>query len=271
MKGCGMPLVMMLLLLGGANGQQQARTAQSTATPQVTSSRSSYDPMAPGKGTGQPKGIVETILAGINPQNKDYGAVVADWRKEVFETTVNHVFLWSIFVLCLVLSVSMLGNCWLLRERQRRLAISANIVVQLFNAYVGSRTKALEVIAKHNVLVERYNRLNDEKSALILQLAGQKEQAASQIDYDRTREDKGVQQQEPGEGPLPSVTGDEKGDVELNEVVKLRAQLKDFETRLQRKEAQLQAKENQITNLRSRLTRAHDSLEGERQQKLGLK
>ena len=51
----------------------------------------------------------------------------------------------------------------------------------------------------------------------------------------------------------------------------LRAQLKDFETKLQRKDAQLQAKENQITNLRSRLTRAHNSLEGERQQKLGTK
>ena len=47
----------------------------------------------------------------------------------------------------------------------------------------------------------------------------------------------------------------------------LRSQLQEYETKLQRKDAQLQAKDNQITNMRGRLTRAHDSLEGERLQK----
>src|ERR1700751_4582215 len=149
MKSYGLPIEMLLLSWGVANGQKaETRVTQSTAIPPTTSSRSSYDPMAQGKGTGQPKGIVETTLAGVNPQNKDYGAVVADWRKEVFETTVNRVYLWSIFALCLVLSVSLLGNGWLLRQRQSRLAISANIVVQLFNAYVGSRAKSAEGIGK---------------------------------------------------------------------------------------------------------------------------
>ena len=77
----------------------------------------------------------------------------------------------ALFVLCLVLGASLLGNGWLLRERERRLTISADIVAQLFNAYVGSRAKALEVIGKHNALVERYNRLNDDRSALASQLA----------------------------------------------------------------------------------------------------
>jgi hypothetical protein len=165
MKLCGVSIFVLLLSLGAASGQQtQPRAMQSTALLQAPSSRSSYDPMARGKGTVQPKGIVETTLAGVNPQNKDYGTVVADWRKEVFETAVNRIYLWGIFILCLVLSVSLLGNGWLLRERQRRLAISANIVVQLFNAYVGSRAKSLEVIGKYNALVERYNRLHDETS-----------------------------------------------------------------------------------------------------------
>ena len=273
MTGYGIRIVVLLLSWGVANGQQtKPSTAQSTAIPPTTWSRSSYDPVAQGKGTGQPKGIVETTLAGVNPQNKDYGSVVADWRKEVFETTVNRIYLWSIFALCLVLSVSLLGNGWLLRERQRRLAISANIVVQLFNAYVGSRAKAFEVIGKHNALVERYNRLNDERSALRLQLAGQKdEEVPSRMDYDRATQDKGVQQNTPVDGHSLPANEDCEGNADLPEVDMLRAQLKDFESRMQRKDAQLQAKENQITNLRSRLTRAHDSLEGERQQKLGLK
>jgi hypothetical protein len=171
-----------------------------------------------------------------------------------------------------VLSVSLLGNSWFTRDRQRRLAISSNIVVQLFNAYVGSRAKTLETIGKYNGLVERYNRLNDEKCALALQLAGQTDdEAASQIDYDRAKQDKAAQQNAPIEGPLLPITRDEAGDAEAAEIDLLRSQLKEIGTKLQRKDAQLQAKENQITNLRSRLTRAHDSLEGERQLKLGTK
>src|SRR5215469_4238743 len=116
MKHSRLAIVIMLLSLGTANGEQaQPRATQSTATPQSASSRSSYDPMAGGKDTGRPKGIVETTMAQVNPQNKDYGAVIADWRKEVFETTVNRAYLWSIVVLCLMLSVSLLGNSWFTR------------------------------------------------------------------------------------------------------------------------------------------------------------
>lgn len=273
MKLCGVPILVLLLSLGAASGQQtQPRTTQSAATSQAPSSRSSYDPMARGKGTVQPKGIVETTLAGINPQNKDYGTVFADWRKEVFETAVNRIYLWSIFALCLGLSVSLLGNGWLLRERQRRLAISANIVVQLFNAYVGSRGKSLEVISKYNALVERYNRLNEDKSAATSeQSSDSDENAQHKVDYERAKQDKGTAQTR----PTAEVTSPAEPVIEANsdqsELEALRSQLQEYETKLQRKDAQLQAKDNQITNLRGRLTRAHDSLEGERQQKAATK
>ena len=270
---CGVPILVLLLSLGVASGQQtQPRATQSTANPQASSSRRSYDPMARGKGTIQPKGIVETTLAGINPQNKDYGTVVADWRKEVFETAVNRIYLWSIFALCLALSVSLLGNVWLLRERQRRLAVSANIVVQLFNAYVGSRAKSLEVIGKYNALVERYNRLNDDKSTATSERPSDSdENAQHKVDYERAKQDKGTAQSGfTGETNLPAEPVIE-ADSDQSEVEALRSQLQEYETKLQRKDAQLQAKDNQITNLRGRLTRAHDSLEGERLQKSGAK
>jgi hypothetical protein len=74
MKLCGVPILVLLLSLGAASGQQtRPRAMQSTALLQAPSNSSSYDPMARGKGTVQPKGIVETTLAGVNPQNKDYG------------------------------------------------------------------------------------------------------------------------------------------------------------------------------------------------------
>jgi molecular chaperone GrpE (heat shock protein) len=41
----------------------------------------------------------------------------------------------------------------------------------------------------------------------------------------------------------------------------LRAKLAETELQLQRQKAQLQAKENTITNLRSRLSKAHDAFQ----------
>ena len=272
MKLCGVPILVLLLSFGAASGQQtQPRNAQSTANPQVPN-RSSYDPMTRGKGSVQSKGIIETTLAAINPENKDYGIVVADWRKEVFETAVNRIYLWSVFILCVALSVSLLGNAWLLRQRQRRLAISATIVVQLFNAYVGSRAKSLEVIGKYNGLVERYNRLSDDmNTAISAQPSERDENAQRKVDYERAKQDKETAQN----GSIAEVTSHEElvaaADREVSEFRALRSQVQEYETKLQRKDAQLQAKDNQITNLRGRLTRAHDSLEGERQQKSGAK
>ena len=273
MKLCGVPILVLLLSLGAASGQQtQPRATQSPATPEAQSSQSSYDPMARGKGTVQSKGIVETTLAGINPQNRDYGTVVAEWRKEVFETAVTRIYLWSIFILCLVLSMSLLGNVWLLRQRQRRLAISANIVVQLFNAYVGSRARSLEVIGKYNALVGRYNRLNDDMNTATSEQPGDSEEKAQhKVDYDRAKQDKGTAQIGSTAVPTSPVEPVGEADRDVSEFEALRCQLQEYETKLQRKDAQLQAKDNQITNLRGRLTRAHDSLEGERLQKSGAK
>jgi hypothetical protein len=272
MKLCGVPIFVLLLSLGAANGQQmQPQVTQPTANPQAPD-RSSYDPMARGKGNVQPKGIVEATLAEINPQNKDYGTIVADWRKETFETAVNRIYLWSIFILCLVLSVSLLCNVWLMRQRQRRLTISANIVVQLFNAYVGSRAKSLEVIGKYNRLVERYNRLNDEMNTATSEQPGEgDEKAQHKVDYERAKQDKETTQNGRAAEETSSVESFVEVDREVTEFRALRSQLQEYETKLQRKDAQLQAKDNQITNLRGRLTRAHDSLEGERQQKSGAK
>ena len=198
----------------------------------------------------------------------DYGDIVEDWRKEVFDTAVNRIYLWSIFVLCLVVSVSLLGNVWLLRQRQRRLAISANIVVQLFNAYVGSRAKSLEVIAKYNALVERYNRLNDDRNtATSEQASDSDDKSQHRVDSNRAKQDKGIAQSGSTAVTTSPTAPKVDADGNVSEFEALRSQLQEYETKLQRKDAQLQAKDNQITNLRGRLTRAHDSLEGERLQK----
>ena len=273
MRLATLSVLALLLSLSPANGQQpQSQDIQQPTAGQAWPGRSSYDPMARTQGNSQPKGIVETTLAGVNPQNKDYGSVVAEWRKEIFETTVNRLYLWSIIVLCIALCTSLLGNCWLIRERQRRLAISANIVVQLFNAYIGSRAKVLETIARYNSLVERHNRLGAVTDAGTLQRESQEEgKAAPRVDFDRAKKDKDSSQSRPASdrGSMDGATNRDQRDV--LEIEDVRARVAEYETKLQRKDAQLQAKDNQITNLRGRLTRAHDTLEGERQQNSAAK
>jgi hypothetical protein len=231
--------------------------------------RSSYDPMAHHWQAQRHKGIVETTLAGINPQNRNYGAVVGDWRKEVFENTLHQVYFWSLILLGMGIGVSLTGNGWLLRDRERRLTISADIVTQLFNAYIGSRVKALEVIAKHNALVDRYNTLDAERQRLAGQVAELSHKPVQpELDFNQAREEQGAAVQAVASAAVIAPNGALEEEDEPSEVGSLKAQLADVETKLQRKTAQLQAKDNQITNLRERLSKAHDSLEGQRKSKV---
>ena len=230
--------------------------------------RSSYDPMAHQWQAQRHKGIVETTLAGINPQNRNYGAVVGDWRKEAFENTLHQIYFWSLILLGMGFGVSLTGNGWLLRDRERRLTISADIVTQLFNAYIGSRAKALEVIAKHNALVDRYNALDSQRQRLENQIAELSEKPVqSELDFSQVRQGRG-DVEESKSSPATTVPNDpQKQEAGYPEVESLKAQLAEVGTKLQRKTAQLQAKDNQITNLRERLSRAHDSLEEQRKPK----
>ena len=117
--------------------------------------------------------------AGVNPHDTDYGQVIEGWRKEIFENTIGEIYFWAVMVLGTGFGCALIGCGWLRRERERRLAISADIVTQLFNAYIGSRAKSLELIAKYNGLVERYNRLPNETNQIKEQLARQSEPATS--------------------------------------------------------------------------------------------
>ena len=231
----------------------------------LQTNRSAYDPMAHQWQAQRHKGIIETTLAGINPQNKDYGAVVGDWRKGVFENTLHQIYFWGLILLGMGFGVSLTGNGWLLRDRERRLTISADVVTQLFNAYIGSRAKALEVIARHNALVDRYNTLDSERQRLENQIAELSEKPVqSALDFSQVREGRGDVEQPQSTLATTVLNDPQKQETEHPEVGSLKAQLAEVETKLQRKTAQLQAKDSQITNLRERLSRAHDTLEEQR-------
>jgi hypothetical protein len=158
-----------------------------------------------------------------------------------------------------------MGIGWLLRERENRLSVAADIVAQLYNAYVGSRAKALDVIARYNKLVERYNRMDEEFTAVkakleTAELVSKTEPPSEFHEVKGGKPDEismvasQIRNTEPGED-LAEGNGPEVDPV---------ATIGQLQAKLKRKEAQVQAKDNQITNLRNRLTRAHDSLQGQR-------
>lgn len=249
--------VVLFVIVGSSSGQQASKPP-----------RSSYDPMAQRKPGEAPKGIVETTLAGINPRDKDYGQVIGDWRKEIFENTLGRACFWGLLLLGAGLGMSLVGNGWLLRDRGRRLAISADVVTQLYNAYIGSRAKAIEVIAKYNRLVDRYNSVDVERQRLADQIARHSDKPEQpELDFNQAREDRGtasITRNVPASSAPEMVQEQEAG---LAKIETLAAKLAEVETTLQRRTAQIQAKDNQITNLRERLSRAHDNLEGQRKAK----
>jgi hypothetical protein len=258
MKRIG-PAILLLAVSPGVAFGQQSRPAQAVAN------RSSYDPMAHAARGSQPKGIVETTLAGVNPHDIDYGHAIRDWRKEIFENTIGEIYFWAVMALGTGFGCALIGCGWLRQERERRLAISADIVTQLFNSYIGSRAQSLELIAKYNSLVERYNRLSNETNQLKEQLARQSEPAAvPELDYNQAKQDRESAAASSARPEIEPVASDRGTGDSPSEVDNLRSQLAEYETQLQRKKAQLEAKDSQISNLRNRLTKAHDSLEGQR-------
>ena len=233
--------------------------------------RSSYDPGAIGVGKAQQQSGVTAALGKINPQDKDYGAVIEQDRMAVFEETVEDFYWWSCIVLTLLLMASVLYIVWLWRQRDLRLRIAGDIIAQLYNSHVAARSRALETIEKHNQLVRRYNAQSLEMAAM---RAAETQKAASKGIKDGLEEAERLRSQPtktvtttspetqsatPSKSVAvetdahPGMPVDPEGGVsQLQEQVKqLAAQNK----------AQLRASEQKIAQLRAQLGRAHHSLE----------
>ena len=260
-------LAIVILVVGINLRPLVAQAVETNPAPQQPAGRASYDPMAHGKQTGQPKSIVETTLAGVNPQDKDYGSVVADWRKEVFENTLQTFYFWGLFGTALALGISIVGNSWLLRQRDQRLAVSADIVTQLYNAYITSRARTLEVIGKHNRLVEKYDQLDTEAVELRARVVAAETKGSvsdnqPELNFDSAMKDRVSLNPEPNRGASREIEAKDNG-AATTELELLRTKLADTELQLQKKGAQLEAKTNEVINLRSRLSKAHDAFEGQ--------
>ena len=121
-----------------------------------------YDPLAGQKHLQD--GPLDRFLDSINPRDRDFGAMIADAREHLVEQTAENSYFWitlgqSFTILLLVGYIF-----WLFRQRNDRLEISVNIVTQLANSYLYTRSRAMDAISRHNRLVDDYNALAEKQS-----------------------------------------------------------------------------------------------------------
>jgi hypothetical protein len=132
--------------------------------------RRRYDPQA-GVPAVRP-GIFENSLKSINKQEVDYGAQLAKWRQVMVESTLQSVTYWTTIALAGGLLLACTYILCLLRERDRRLEITTNIVTQIINWYYYTRSHALNAIERHNTLIEEYNTVAEQLATLRTQRRG---------------------------------------------------------------------------------------------------
>ncbi len=234
--------------------------------------RSSYDPGAPGVAKNQQQSGISTALQKINPQDKDYGAVIEQGRVAAFEETIEDFYWRSCMGLTVLLMLSVMYIVWLWRQRDLRLSISGDIVAQLYNSHIAARAKAIETIDKHNQLVRRYNAQSADVAGM-REASTQKETTGGSKDgmeaAEKLRSKRATPASEPALEEQPASLVDSfPAEVEVQEIAAEYmasadvSQLQELVRQLTaQNKSQKKAGEQKIANLRTQLGRAHSSLE----------
>ena len=233
--------------------------------------RSSYDPAAQTGTKGQQQSGVATALEKVNPQDKDYGAVIEQARIAVLEQTVQDLHWWYCVVSTVVLFLLVMYVVWLWKEREMRLKISADIVSQLYNSYVTARAKALDAIEAHNNLAKRYNAKLSEMVAMSVANTNKEGTIAAKESIEeaeklRTKRSKLARETTPVETNL---VGEDSSGTDNVPEKKLEEDfegedVEELKERVRQLAAQKKASEQKVANLRTQLSRAHHSLQSYR-------
>jgi hypothetical protein len=229
--------------------------------------RSSYDPAAQADTKGQQQNGVAATLRKVNPQDKDYGAVIEQVRIAVLEQTVEDFYWWYCVVATGILFLLVMYVMWLWKEREMRLKVSADIVSQLYNSYVGARAKALDAIEAHNNLAKRYNTKLSE--IVVMREASTKKEGTpaakesmEEAEKLRTKGSKLARETTPVGTKIAGQDTSCTDNVPESELEKgLEGEdVEELKERVRQLAAQKKASEQKVANLRTQLSRAHHSL-----------
>jgi len=124
-----------------------------------------YDPLAGQKHLQD--GPLDKFLDSINPRDRDFGALIAGARDRLVEQSVENSYFWITLGQSFTILILVSYMFWLFRQRNNRLEISVNILTQLANSYLYTRSRAIDAIRRHNRLVDDYNALAERQAKQI--------------------------------------------------------------------------------------------------------
>ena len=100
---------------------------------------------------------VESATHAVNPNDTNYGGILARWHMQLVHDLLLSVEFWGLMCALVAILLLLLYVLWLMRQRDQRLAVTVDIVLQLTNSRNFARYHNLRVIKIHNDLVERLN------------------------------------------------------------------------------------------------------------------
>jgi hypothetical protein len=113
-----------------------------------------YDPAAK---PGQDENCTPQGLKKLNPDDVNYGGLLATWRIALIQQTIEGVYFWTIMVLCGALFLALAYITFLVKQRHERLIIAADVVSQISNAYLDARERVFGLTAQYNAIVAEDN------------------------------------------------------------------------------------------------------------------
>ena len=100
---------------------------------------------------------VESATHAVNPNDTNYGGILSEWHRQLVHDLLLSLEFWGLMCALGVIVALLLYLHWLLRQRDQRLRVTVDIVLQLTNSRNFARYHNLRVIKIHNDLVERLN------------------------------------------------------------------------------------------------------------------
>lgn len=96
-------------------------------------------------------------LKKINPNDINYGGVLAVWRVAMVQETIENIYWWMVLVLLVSQTISLAYIVWLQRQRHHRLFIAGDVLAQVTNLYLDARRRVFKITGEYNELVEKEN------------------------------------------------------------------------------------------------------------------
>ena len=100
---------------------------------------------------------VESATHAVNPSDTNYGGILSRWHMQLVHDLLLSVEFWGLMCALVAILLLLLYVLWLMRQRDQRLRVTVDIVLQLTNSRNFARFHNMRVIKIHNELVERLN------------------------------------------------------------------------------------------------------------------